>query len=137
MTLRNDSAFVVSTLSDSLWTVDLRDGHVLAARLIVPGYVKPALPQKMQPGPRGLTEWTKTFHMPVTIYSTDRSLYVPFVQGVLNFGDPTLLVQGTPNDGWQVFRTCRPLVGASGTTLTTIADPNAVRITLRVYAENQ
>lgn len=135
MTVRHDSAFVVSTLSDSLWTVDLNSGAVAHTHLDIPGYARPALPETFEPGPRGLSAWTKTFHMPVAIYSTDRALYIPFVQGVLNYGDPTLLVAAGPGNQWRVFHTRRPLVDASGTTLTTIAEPEASTVSLRVYSE--
>ncbi len=135
MTVRHDSAFVVSTISDTLWSVDLNSGAVARTHLAIPGYTRPALPEKFEPGPRGLSAWANSFHAAVAIYSTDRMLYIPFVQGVLNYGDPTLLVEGGPGSQWRVFHTRRPLVDASGTTLTTIADPQAAAVGLRVYSE--
>ena len=135
MTMRHDSAFVVLTISDTLWTVDLNSGAVAHTHLAIPDYTRPALPEKFEPGPRGLGAWVKSFHSAVAIYSTDRTLYIPFVQGVLNYGDPTLLLMGGPGNQWRVFHTRRPLVDASGMTLTTIADPEASTVGLRVYSE--
>lgn len=136
MTVRNDTAFVVRSLSDSLWIVDLASGTVRSMRLLVPGYIKPFLPETFEPGVKGLFKWSSSFHLAVTIHATSRGLYIPFVKGVLNYGDPTVLV--VQRDGrWMAFDTRQPLLHASRNLLTVLADPNADRVTLALYSDAQ
>jgi hypothetical protein len=134
MTVRNDTAFVVRSLSDSLWIVDLGTGSIRSLRLVVPGYIKPSLPETFEPGVKGLFKWSSGFHLAVTIHATSRGLYIPFVKGVLNYGDPTVLV--VQRDGrWMAFDTRQPLLHASGELLTVLAEPDADTVTLALYTD--
>jgi hypothetical protein len=135
--VRSDTAFVVMTISDSLWTVDLRSGVVSVQRLVLPGYSKPALPERVIPGPRGLRDWSSSMHLAVSIHATERSLFIPFVKGVLTYGDPTILAWNRGGSNWLAFETRRPLLHAGGSTVTVLKNPNGDTIAFDVYREGK
>lgn len=133
LAVSGDTAFVSSTLSDSLWRVHLPSGTESRTQLSFPGYIPPAPPAQMPEGIPGLVEWNKSFHASSTLSASDAQLYLPYVQGVLNYGDPMLLL-GRNQRGWSVFSDAPPLIGTGGGMAIGLLTPNQEEIALGLFA---
>lgn len=112
VTVSRDTAYVSSTISDTLWSVHLPTGREARTRLVFPGYVPPSPPRERPDGIQGLTAWSRTFHSASTISSGGGTLFLPFVQGVLNSGDPMLLMARGSQGEWRVLSSAPPIIGA-------------------------
>ena len=111
---------VVFTLSDSLWLVDATTGVSSAARIVVPGYVEPAPPKARIRSPKEISAWSGSFHMTSKVFLSRELLLVPFVQGVLNYGDPLILAVRTADGAWKAYDQAPPPVLVSGDTVFTL-----------------
>lgn len=65
------------------------------------------------------------------------SVYLPFVQGVLNYGDPMVLLSRSPSGEWKALAGAPPPVFAYGDSLIVIEDPTADLLTLGVYRRSR
>jgi hypothetical protein len=132
---RGQEAFVASTLSDSLWRVDLGSGKVSSSSLKFPGYARPTLPTRQNGDIDELFKWFYQFHMPSTVSVTARSVHLPFVQGILNFGDPTVLLHQVDGGEWEALTGSPPVIGASEDRIIAIMTPNQEQVILGFYRE--
>jgi hypothetical protein len=126
--------YVASTLSDSVWDIDPATGKGLSAHLEVPGYLQPHLPAAP---PRGVTElmaWQRSFHIAGTILAGRDLLVIPFVRGVLNYGDPMVLMVRPANGPWLALKDAPPPVLVTGDSIFAILHPDAPeRVVLGVF----
>ncbi len=112
LSVSGDTAFVSSTVSDTLWTVALADGGERRLHLPFPGYVHPAPPRTRAASIQELVRWSHGFHLSSTLSASGGGLYLPFVQGVLNNGDPLVLVARGAGGRWQALADAPPVIGS-------------------------
>ena len=137
LTVRNDTAFVVSTLSDTLWTVALSSGAISRIPFAFEGYAHPRAPgPDDEAGIRGIRAWSAKYHLPASIFTTGSAVYVPVVKGVLNFGDP-LVVLRFANGRWQALDSLPPTIAASPRGIVALEDPDADTVRLRFFRERR
>ncbi len=130
----NDTAWAVSTISDSLWAVPLT-AETLGAeayRLSIPGYVAPAAPEEPLRSLQDLSDWGNSFHGAAPPVASSELLAIPFVQGVLNYGDPTILVVRHDGD-WYALSDPPPVIAAFADQLLAIHNPLEDPVELAVY----
>jgi hypothetical protein len=122
LAIRNDSAFVVSSVSDSLWTVDLVTNRMRAEALPIAGYRQPATPEHPLKNAVELEAWARSSHMAAAIYASPSLLMIPYVAGVLNYGDSSIVMIriGTK---WMSVVGAPPIVAVSGDTAIAIDNP--------------
>ncbi len=121
-----DTALVLSTLSDSVWLVDLVTNVVTDARVAVAGYVTPALPEN-PPSPRDKDwfKWVGAFHTSVGLTSaSDGFLGFSLVKGVLHYGDPAIFVYRSPGGAWSAVNEPPPVLALRPGELLAIHRPN-------------
>ena len=111
---------VAFSLSDSLWLVDAATGATTAVRLRVPGYVQPSPPKARIGSPKDISAWSGSFHMTSKVFMSRGLLLVPFVQGVLNYGDPLILAVRSSDGTWRAYDQAPPPVLVSGDTVYTL-----------------
>jgi hypothetical protein len=125
MTVDGTTAILVSNVSDSLWTVDVATDSVHAVRIPIPEYVAPSIPEREPPNIPALMDHLNSYHIPAPpVITSRRVIAIPFVQGVLNYGDPnvTMILQ----DGeWRAARDAPPILDSRGEDFLAIADPMA------------
>lgn len=114
------SLAVTFTLSDSLWLVNAATGATTAVRLIVPGYVEPTPPRSRIGSPQEISAWSASFHTTSKVFLSRDLLLVPFVRGVLNYGDPLILAIRSRDGGWRAYDQAPPPVLVSGDTVYTL-----------------
>ena len=131
----NDTAWAVSTISDSIWAVPLNSDVLQpeAHRLAIPGYVPPAAPENPLRSIEDLMAWGKSFHGAARPVASSELLAVPFVQGVLNYGDPTILVLRDENGDWYALSDPPPVIAAHANQLLVIHNPLGDPVELAVY----
>lgn len=135
VTVRGDTAFVTSTLSDSLWMVDLASGRESRIQLVLPAeYVRPAPPRAMPADIPSLLAWSNGFHTASVVSAAPSALSIPFVRGVLNNGDPLLLVTRDGAGEWHVSPDAPPVIGGGAEGLIAIMNPGEANVKLGIYA---
>lgn len=135
---RGDTAFVVSTLSDSLWTVRISDGSVTRTKLDIPGYIEPSIPtggNGINPGPQGILQWLSGFHMPAAISASETGLYVSVVKGILNYGDPQILLRQDARGSWWAITDAPPIIAADSDRIISLEDPTGEVVTFGLYRD--
>lgn len=133
VTVASDTAYVSTTISDTLWSVHLPTGREARTRLVFPGYVPPAPPAKRAEGIQGLMAWNRSFHSASTISSAGGALFLPYVQGILNNGDPMLLlVRGTDGE-WRSVSGAPPIIGAGNGRVIGILAPGQEEVELGFF----
>lgn len=110
---------VAFSLSDSLWLVDATTGASSAVRLMVPGYLQPSPPKARIGSPQDISAWSGSFHTTSKVLLSEELLLVPFVQGVLNYGDPLILAVRS-SGAWRAYDQAPPPVLVSGDTVFTL-----------------
>lgn len=134
LTVSADTAWAVSTISDTIWSVPIADTLApTARRLVIPGYAPPVPPERRPRTPRDLNEWAKGFHGAAPPVASDRLIAIPYVQGVLNYGDPMILVLRNPEGEWQALTGAPPIIAANGDQLIGIHNPLEDQVELAVY----
>jgi hypothetical protein len=133
LAVNSDTAVVVCTVSDSVWFVDLKSGATSAQRLGVPHYVAPSVPSATGRTIAWLQKWIRTFHTAAAVYVVDGAVVVPFVKGVLNYGDSAIVMQRTRGGRWLTFETTTPLVYGAPGGLLGLARPQGDSLTINVY----
>lgn len=124
LTSRRDTAYVVATLSDSLWKVHLPSLRVSSSGITPVGYIPPRAPERPFTGVAEMMAWGKQFHTAAPPVAVDAFVAVPFVQGVLNYGDPMLLSVLT-HDAAITVRGAPPVISSMDNLLVTLPDPMA------------
>jgi hypothetical protein len=132
-TLQADSVFTVATIADSLWVLDLVSGAISARQIVAPGYEAPINPEERPRGPEDLMAWGRSFYTTAPIHASEGTVIIPFVKGVLNFGDPLLLVTRDPSGRWATLLGAPPIVAAHKDELLAIHDPLADELRLAIY----
>ena len=117
--------YVASTLSDSLWDLDPVTGNSRSQHVAVPGYVEPGLPASPPREAREIMAWQKGFHIVGTLLASPDLVVMPFVRGVLNYGDPMILMVRPADGQWLAFRNAPPPVLVAGDTVFGILHPGA------------
>lgn len=110
LAIRQDTAFVVATLSDSVWAVDLTSGNVTSVHLSLPGYIKPTAPRGQFRSIKELADWSQSFHLSAGIVNTDDGLLINFVQGILNYGDPNMIAYRDQTGTWHALTDALPVI---------------------------
>lgn len=131
--LSGDTAFVVSTISDSVWTVRLASGEESRSRLEIPGYVAPTVPSQVPPDVPALIKWANSFHAASTLSVDGGAVYLPYVQGVLNNGDPMLLLTRGRDGRWSALQGAPPVIGAANGRAITILNPGEAQVRLGFF----
>lgn len=131
----NDTAWAVSTISDSIWAVPLNADSLAprSYRLAIPGYVPPGAPEMPLESVRDLMEWGKSFHGAASPVASAELLVIPFVKGVLNYGDPTILVVRDREGDWYALSDAPPVIAAFDDQLLAIHNPLEDPAELAVY----
>lgn len=131
----NDTAWAVSTISDSLWAVPLTADTLRAEsrRLAIPGYAAPAAPVEPLRSLQDLSAWAGSFHGAAPPVASSELLVFPFVQGVLNNGDPTILVVRDGEGEWYALSDPPPVIAAYADRLLAIHNPLEDPVELAVY----
>lgn len=131
----HDTAWVVSSISDTLWVASLNADTLVAEsyRLDIPGYVAPSAPEKPLQSVRDLSEWGKSFHGASRAVSSSQLLVFPFVRGVLNYGDPTIVVLRDQRGLWHALHGAPPVVAAYEDRLLAIHNPLEEHVELAIY----
>jgi hypothetical protein len=125
---------VTFSLSDSLWLVDATTGTTTAVRLAVPGYVQPTPPKTRIGSPQEMSAWSAGFHTTSKVLLSRDLLLVPFVQGVLNYGDPLILAVRLPDGGWRAFdQAPPPVLVASDTVYSLLHTQETTRMVLGLH----
>lgn len=134
LAMTGDTAFVSSSLSNHLWQIDIASGATTTTVLDFEGYLVPRIPRDPTPAnARELFEWAGSVHMTSTLSAGEGEVHLPFVQGVLNYGDPMVLLSRTRAGEWMAISGAPPVVFAYGDSLITIEEPDADYLTLGVY----
>ena len=129
--------YVASTLSDSLWELDPATGKSRSSRVQVPGYVQPRLPEAPPRGIAEITAWQKSFHIAGTLLASPDLLVMPFVRGVLNYGDPMVLMVRPAGGEWLAFRGAPPPVLVTGDSILAILHPGeSERVVIGVFRQS-
>ncbi|MCY3678584.1 MAG: hypothetical protein F4Z31_06625 [Gemmatimonadetes bacterium] len=133
----NDTAWAVSTISDSLWAIPLAADTLRAEsrRLAISGYVAPAAPAAPLRSLQDLSAWGSSFHGAAPPVASSELLVFPFVQGVLNNGDPTILVVRDGEGDWYALNDPPPVIAAFADRLLVIHNPLEDPVELAVYAK--
>lgn len=129
-TLSGDSVLVVATLSDSLWWFSLTSKDSGSRRLAFNSYVPPRPPTGPPQEGRDVFAWVNEFHRVASPQSGGGTIAVPFVQGILTFGDPNTTVVRLPQGSWRALADAPPILAASGDTLIALLHPESARRTL-------
>lgn len=130
-----DTAYVSHSLADSLWTVHLPSGAIRSTHLALPAqYIRPSVPREAPKDIMGLMEWSGSFHQASVVTATDRTIIVPFIRGVLNNGDPLLLVARVEGGHWRVAHDAPPVIGGSRDQVIAILNPGEEQMQLGIFS---
>jgi len=133
MDARGDTVFVTSTVSDTIWSVHLPTGRESRTHLAFPGYVRPTPPSAPPPDIAALVKWGNSFHLGSTLNVDASRIYLPYVQGVLNYGDPMLLVLRDGRGGWTVASGAPPIISAANGRAYGLLTPGEERVILGAF----
>jgi hypothetical protein len=128
-----DEAFVVTALSDSLWTVNLRNGHTSSRRITPPTYLTPTPPRGDLSANGAFLRWAQTWTTAILVRGSDRNLMAIFVRGVLMRGDSAVAAYRGPDGRWQGLTTMPILLTVRGDTVVSLLDPNAEVVRFGVH----
>jgi hypothetical protein len=134
LAMKGDTAFVSSTVSNRVWQVHLPSGAVQTTVLNFEGYSPPRIDHANPPrDPREVQAWTRSVFMSSKLSVGADEVHLPFVRGVLNYGDPMILLSRSRAGEWHALSGAPPVVAAYGDSVITIEDPEADFLTLGVY----
>lgn len=127
-----DTAYVSNSVSDTLWSVHLPTGREQRTRLVMPGYVGPTPPRETPRDVAAMLAWSRTFHTSSTLTAESGAVLLPYVQGILNKGDPMLLATRT-SAGLVVSGDAPPIIGGGNQLLIGILNPDEADVRLGFY----
>lgn len=134
--LHGDTAFVVCTLSDSLWTVNLRSGVESAVRLSLPDYKIPVPPAQPLTSMAELMKWSRSLQLAVSMTASDSTLLINFTRGVLSAGDPNTAAIRSADGRWNAVSQAPAFLRGVGPDLLALAsagDSSSGAVVLGVY----
>lgn len=128
-----DRAFVVSSLADTLWTVNLREGRAKGERLTPPGYTPPVAPRENMFDPKAFSRWADSWTTTSLVRTGAAGTMVMFVRGVLMRGDSAVAAYRPPQGGWQALTNAPIVLAMRGDTVVALLDPDAERLQFGLY----
>jgi hypothetical protein len=132
VTAAGDKAYVVTALSDSLWTVNLRTGTMSAQRITPPAYVPPTLPRANLPDD-AFSRWASSWTTTILTRASGDNVMVMFVRGILMRGDSAVAAHQGPDGVWRGLTDVPVVLAMRGDTVISVLDPNADTIRLGVH----
>ena len=133
LAVSGDTAFVSNTVSDTLWMVAISSGEASRVHLPFPGYVRPAPPRQRPANIQELVRWSHGFHLSSTLSAAGGGVYLPFVQGVLNNGDPEILVARSASGRWLALTEAPPVIGDHEAGLVGLLTPQQEEVRLGLF----
>lgn len=131
-----DTAFVIASVRNTLWKVDLSSGSVSETTVAFDGYIRPLLwstSDNVTTGPEAI-EWFLGRHLTGFIRVDRGEVLWPFIQGELMRGDPMLLLHQTRTGSWEVLDESVPiLVDMTDGHVAAIENPAMDNMELVVY----
>ncbi|HEV3049549.1 MAG TPA: hypothetical protein VGX50_04535, partial [Longimicrobium sp.] len=128
-----DEAYVVTALSDSLWTVNLRAGTTSAQRITPPTYVPPTPPRGSLDADSAFSRWSRSWTSAMLVRASTDNVMVMFVHGILMRGDPIVIAYRGREGSWQGLTGVPIILAMRGDTAISLLDPNADTIRLGVH----
>lgn len=133
LAVSGDTALVSNTVSDTLWMVAISTGEARRVHLPFPGYVRPAPPRERPASIQELIRWSHGFHLSSTLSASAGAVYLPFVQGVLNNGDPAILVARSATGRWLALTDAPPVIGDHDAGLVGLLTPQQEEVRLGLF----
>lgn len=125
---------MTNAVSDSIWRVEIDSGRTSGTALQFPQYRKPRAPSHPLRTPPELNAWAKEWHMSNTLSVGSCEVAVPFVQGILNYGDPMVLLSQDHRGEWHALTGAPPIIHATEEgRLVSILNPNQDAVVLGIY----
>lgn len=113
-----DTVFVTCSLCAQITSVDVRRGTSRSERLYFEGRIAPAPPGPDVRSAADIPAWMKSFHMASLVRTSATGLlFTNTVRGILNYGDPNVLLLRDAGGRWRAFADAPPVHAASGDTL--------------------
>jgi len=140
LAVRNDSAFVVCTISDTLWMVDLESGNATGLKVTPPGYEIPRQPEGNMKSIADLMKWSRSLQLAVSVVASGEDIVVNFVTGVLNAGDPNTAVVRRSDGRWVAVGNAPAFVRGDSYGLVTLAsagDSTTANVVLNFLTSRQ
>lgn len=128
-----DRAYVVSSLSDTLWAMDLPKGGIGATRITPPGYAPPVAPRENMSNPKAFSQWADSWTTTSLVRASDRGTMVIFVRGVLMRGDSAVAAYRGPEGAWQGLTGAPIVLAMRSDTVVALMDPNADKLQFGLY----
>ncbi len=133
VTVGGDEAHVVTALSDSLWTVNLRTGTTSARRITPPAYVLPTAPRGSLSAEGAFSRWSDSWTTTILVRASGENVMVMFVRGILMGGDSAVAAYHGPGGSWKGLTDAPIVLAFRGDAVVTLLDPNADTVRLGVY----
>jgi hypothetical protein len=130
-TRNGDTTLAVLSVSDSLWS-STRAG-LRSEAIPIQGYLSPKLPPGGPMDIRKVREWGRSFSTVADVFSTDSSIAVPVVRGVLYEGDSTIVAFRRPSGRWINLVDSPVLLRAANGFYIGTPDPTADAVTVVRY----
>ncbi len=131
---KGDTAYVFATVSDSMWTVDLRSGSVMAHHIKVPDYNPPKIPEKVETDRAKMFAWIADRSMAQGAWiDTDGTVGISYVRGTLAYGDSAVLMVRRRDGVWMALQSASPVYGTTRASLLGILHPGTAVATLGLW----
>jgi hypothetical protein len=133
--VRNDTAFVIASVSNQLWAVDVKSGGISRAIIDFPSYDPPEVPrlEGVEKTPQNAIKELLTHDLAGFIRTTHDDILIPFIRGNLIDGDPVTLLRGSPTGEWSTISDSPILVGAHGDNLIAVESPATDLMTFTIF----
>ena len=113
-----DTVYVTCTFCAQLASVDVRRGTSRTESLDFEGRIAPAPPGPDVRSVADIPAWTGSFHMTALVRTSATGLlFTNMVRGILNYGDPNVLLLRDARGRWRAFADAPPVLAVSGDTL--------------------
>lgn len=116
MDVADSIVYVTTSISDTLWTVDLRSGAVGSTAVRPADYIKPTVPRGDMMDGRQFSAWGRSWTSTAHVRAGGRDAAVVFSTGILMEGAPSTVVVGGPGR-WTAASGAPPLLDMRGDTL--------------------
>jgi hypothetical protein len=133
LSVTGDQAFVVTALSDSLWTVNLSDGSSSAQRITPPTYVTPTPPRGDLSAEGAFSRWANSWTSNILVRASDKAVMAMFVRGILMRGDSAVAAYRGPDGTWQGLTSAPIVLAIRGDTVVSLLDPDADTVRFGVH----
>lgn len=133
LSVAGDRAFVVTALSDSLWTVNLRDGSTSSQRITPPTYLAPTVPQGDLSAKGAFSNWGKSWTTAILVRASGKDVMAMFVRGVLMRGDSAVAAYQGADGAWRGLTGAPIVLATRGDSVVALLDPDAETVRFGVY----